>query len=58
VFVDPTGTAPNAALSTSNAFSLYTKSGNVNGAWGDRNWVVTGGHPFFVAFVWGTGPAP
>jgi hypothetical protein len=57
-FADPTGLASNAASSTSNAFSFYTKSSNVNNAWRGPNYVVTGGHPFFVAFVWGTGPAP
>ena len=57
VFADPTGTSPNLALST-NAFSFYTKSSDINFAWAARNFVVTGGHPFFVAFVWGTGPAP
>jgi len=55
-FADPTGFASNAAATSSNAFSLYTKSVDVNGAWGSRNVVQTGGHPFYVAFVWGTGP--
>lgn len=57
-FSDPTGFASNAASSGSSQFSLYTKSGNANGEWGSRNSVVTSGHPFFVAFVWGTGGAP
>jgi hypothetical protein len=56
-FADPTGSS-NTASSTSNAFSLYTKSSDVNHQWGGRGSVVGGGHPFFVAFVWGSGPAP
>ena len=57
-FADPTGLGHNAAVSISTAFSFYTKSGNVNAPWGRRNFVFTGGHPFFVAFVWGQGPPP
>jgi UDP-2,3-diacylglucosamine pyrophosphatase LpxH len=56
-FADPT-TSANVALSTSTEFGFYTKSGDVNGPWATRNSVVTGGHPFYVAFVWGPGPAP
>lgn len=57
-FADPTGAASNAAATTSSEFSLYTKSADVNHAWGSRNSVAGLGHPFYVAFVWGTGPPP
>ena len=57
-FADPTGFANNSAVSISTSFGFYTKSGNVNAPWGGRNFVFTGGHPFFVAFVWGQGPPP
>jgi hypothetical protein len=57
-FNDPTGFASNEAKSSSSAFSFYTKSGNVSPAWSAINKVITGGHPFFVAFVWGSAPLP
>jgi UDP-2,3-diacylglucosamine pyrophosphatase LpxH len=57
-FNDPTGLASNAAKSSSSAFNFYTKSGSVNSAWGGMNQVFTGGHPFYVAFVWGNAPLP
>ncbi len=39
-------------------FTFYTKSGDVGSAWSAVNDVVTGGHPFYVAFVWGSGSPP
>jgi UDP-2,3-diacylglucosamine pyrophosphatase LpxH len=57
-FNDPTGFASNDAKSSSSAFNFYTKSGSVNSAWSAMNQVFTGGHPFYVAFVWGTAPLP
>jgi UDP-2,3-diacylglucosamine pyrophosphatase LpxH len=57
-FNDPTGFASNEAKSSSSAFSFYTKSGNVNSLWSARNVVFMGGHPFYVAFVWGNAPLP
>jgi hypothetical protein len=57
-FNDPTGFASNDAKSSSSAFNFYTKSGSVNSAWSAMNQVFTAGHPFYVAFVWGTAPLP
>ena len=57
-FADPTWPGDNAAHTSSGSFTFFTKSGNVNAAWGNRGFVFTGGHPFFVAFVWGQAPAP
>jgi len=57
-FSDPTGLASNAASRTSTAFNFYTKSGSVDASWSNLNSVVTGGHPFFVAFVWGQASPP
>jgi UDP-2,3-diacylglucosamine pyrophosphatase LpxH len=57
-FNDPTGFASNEAKSSSSAFNFYTKSGSVNSAWSTMNKVTTGGHPFYVAFVWGNAPLP
>jgi UDP-2,3-diacylglucosamine pyrophosphatase LpxH len=57
-FNDPTGLASNEARSSTGAFTFFTKSGNVNSAWNPRNVVVTGGHPFFVVFVWDSTPLP
>jgi hypothetical protein len=57
-FNDPTGWSSNAAQTSSSAFNLYTKSGSVNSAWSGMNSVTTGGHPFYVAFVWGSAPIP
>jgi UDP-2,3-diacylglucosamine hydrolase len=50
--------SPNVAKTSSSAFSFYTKSGSVSSNWSARNVVVTGGHPFYVTFVWGNAPAP
>ena len=55
---DPTGWNPNAASCSSGAFNFYTKSNSVNNAWDPMNHVETGGHPFFVVFVWGNTPVP
>jgi len=55
---DPTGWASNEVRSSSSAFNFYTKSGNVNSARSAMNKVVAGGHPFYVAFVWGNAPVP
>jgi hypothetical protein len=57
-FSDPTGFGSNGAQVSSSAFNFYTKSGSVNSAWSTMNQVITGGHPFYVAFVWGTAPLP
>jgi len=57
-FADPTGWSSNAASSSSGAFNFYTKSGSVTSAWQSMNDVETGGHPFFVVFVWGNAPVP
>jgi UDP-2,3-diacylglucosamine pyrophosphatase LpxH len=57
-FNDPTGFASNEAKSSSSAFNFYTKSGSVNSAWSAMNTVTAGGHPFYVAFVWGNAPLP
>lgn len=57
-FNDPTGFSSNAASSSSGDFNFYTKSGDVNSAWSAMNNVITGGHPFYVAFVWGNSPLP
>jgi hypothetical protein len=56
-FSDPTGSA-NTASRSSSAFSFYTKSGSVNSLWSARNQVTTGGHPFYVVFVWGNASLP
>ena len=56
-FSDPT-VGSNEATTSSNAFSFYTKSGPVSSPWGQRNAVFTGGHPFYVTFVWGSAPLP
>jgi hypothetical protein len=53
----PTGWDPNVAA-TSAPFNFYTKSGSVNSAWSGINQIITGGHPLFVAFVYGNTPAP
>lgn len=39
--------------STSAPFNFYTKSDNVTSAWSGINQIITGGHPLFVAFVYG-----
>jgi UDP-2,3-diacylglucosamine pyrophosphatase LpxH len=57
-FDDPTGFASNAATSSSGAFNFYTKSGDITSPWSAMNSVVTGGHPFYIAFVWGNAPPP
>jgi hypothetical protein len=57
-FSDPTGFSSNSSSSSSGAFNFYTKSGSVNSAWSAMNSVVGGGHPFYVAFVWGNAPIP
>lgn len=57
-FNDPTGPHPNEAKSSSGDFNFYTKSADVNAPWSAMNKNVTGGHPFYVAFVWGNAPAP
>jgi hypothetical protein len=58
-FSDPfSAFSPNAASASSSAFTFYTKSGSATATWSDRNVVVTGGHPFYAAFVWGNAPAP
>ncbi len=57
-FNDPTGSAANTASSSSGAFNLYAKSGNIASAWNPLNSVPGGGHPLYVVFVWGTPPPP
>jgi UDP-2,3-diacylglucosamine pyrophosphatase LpxH len=57
-FNDPTGIASNRASSSSGAFNLYAKSGNIASAWNPLNSVPGGGHPLYVVFVWGTPPPP
>jgi UDP-2,3-diacylglucosamine pyrophosphatase LpxH len=57
-FNDPTGFASNEAKSSSSAFNFYTKSGNIASGWSAINQVFTGGHPFYVAFIWGNAPLP
>jgi Domain of unknown function (DUF4474) len=57
-FSDPTGFSSNTASNSSRDFNFYTKSGNVNSAWSPPNIVITGGHPFYVAFAWGNAPLP
>jgi hypothetical protein len=57
-FADPTGVASNDARTSSSAFTFFTRSGHVDGPWSTRNRVVTGGHPFYVAYVWGYAPLP
>jgi hypothetical protein len=58
-FSDPfSAFSSNVATTSSSAFSLFTKSGSATAPWSARNVVVTGGHPFYAAFVWGNGPAP
>jgi hypothetical protein len=44
--------------SASAPFNFYTKSGNIDSAWSGINQTITGGHPLFVAFVYGNAPAP
>lgn len=56
-FNDPTGTASNTASSSSGAFNLYAKSGNIASPWSPLNFVPSGGHPLYVIFVWGA-PLP
>lgn len=53
----PTGLGSNSSAA-SPPFNFYTKSGSVSSAWSGINYVDTGGHPLFVAFVWGNAPAP
>jgi hypothetical protein len=48
---------PNVAA-TSAPFNFYTKSGSINSGWSRINQIITGGHPLFVAFVYGNAPAP
>jgi hypothetical protein len=57
-FNDPTGLASNTASSSSGAFNLYAKSGNIASTWNSLNSVPGGGHPLYVVFVWGTPPPP
>jgi UDP-2,3-diacylglucosamine pyrophosphatase LpxH len=49
--------APNVAAASA-PFDFYTKSGSVNSGWSGINQIITGGHPLFVAFVYGNTPAP
>jgi hypothetical protein len=57
-FNDPTGFSSNQAATSSTAFNFYTKSGSVSSPWSAIHQVVTGGHPFYVTFVWGNAPLP
>ncbi len=57
-FDDPTGFSSNDASSSPALFGFYTKSGNVNAPWSGLNSVTTGGHPFYVTFVWGNASLP
>jgi UDP-2,3-diacylglucosamine pyrophosphatase LpxH len=57
-FNDPTGFASNTASSSSGAFNLYAKSGNIASTWNSLNSVPGGGHPLYVVFVWGVPPPP
>ncbi len=53
----PTGLASNVATASA-PFNFYTKSGNIDSGWSRINQIITGGHPLFVAFVYGNAPAP
>jgi hypothetical protein len=57
IYACPTGWASNIAV-TLPPFNFYTKSGSVNSGWSGINQIITGGHPLFVAFVYGNTPAP
>jgi hypothetical protein len=58
-FADPTGFwNDNVATTSSGQFGVFTKSGSVTDAWGGRGSIATDGHPFFAAFVWGSGSPP
>jgi hypothetical protein len=48
----------NQAASSSTDFNLYAKSGDVASQWHTLNDVPGGGHPLYVAFVWGAAPLP
>jgi UDP-2,3-diacylglucosamine pyrophosphatase LpxH len=57
-FSDPFGAAPNTASVSSTAFTFYAKSANIAFPWSSPNMVPSGGHPLYVAFVWGAAPPP
>jgi hypothetical protein len=58
-FSDPSSAfSPNVAEASSSAFGFYTKSGSVTSTWSAQNVVITGGHPFYAAYIWGNAPAP
>jgi UDP-2,3-diacylglucosamine pyrophosphatase LpxH len=50
--------ASNVATTSNGQFGVFTKSGSVTNAWGGRGSIATSGHPFFAAFVWGSGSPP
>jgi UDP-2,3-diacylglucosamine pyrophosphatase LpxH len=53
----PTGFAANVAKSEA-PFNFYTKSGSIDSGWSGINQTIAGGHPLYVAFVYGNAPAP
>jgi Domain of unknown function (DUF4474) len=53
----PTGSASNVATASA-PFSFYTKSGSIDSGWSGMNQIIPGGHPLFVAFVYGNAPVP
>jgi len=53
----PTGFSNNYAHCDQPAFAIYAKSGDKS-RWGGPGAVPGGGHPLYVAYVWGPGPAP
>lgn len=53
----PTGLNDNYASCDQPVFGIYAKSG-ANSSWGQQGHVPGGGHPLYVAYVWGPGPPP
>ncbi len=51
-FTDPTGFSQNAVSVSTNEFGFYTKSTNINNAWGLLNQQTPWGHPLYVSFTW------
>ena len=56
----PTGSYPNSvSMTPGSPFNFYTQSGTTPSSnWGSMNRVQEGGHPLYVAFVWGTVQPP
>lgn len=48
----------NFARSSQSVFNVYAKSGEGSPRWGGAGQVPKKGHPVYVAYVWGRGPAP